>query len=72
MFEKNSPGGARKPGRKHGYRGYGSELSRGASFGGAIHWGRGFTGVEIPGTGGSALAEPVLFPSDAKDKRSKS
>ena len=42
--------------RKHGYRGYGSPLSRGSeSYGGAVHWGRGFAGVGAPG----------LFSSDA-------
>jgi len=35
--------------RRHGYRGYGSPIGRkGAGYGGAVHWGRGFTGVDFP------------------------
>jgi hypothetical protein len=35
--------------RRHGYRGYGSPIGRkGASYGGAVHWGRGFTGIAFP------------------------
>jgi hypothetical protein len=35
--------------RRHGYRGYGSPIGRrGAAYGGAVHWGRGFTGVAFP------------------------
>jgi hypothetical protein len=33
--------------RKHGYRGYGSGLGKDpASYGGRVHWGTGFAGVE--------------------------
>ena len=75
MFQKNATNGKRAGRarvRKHGYRGYGSDPSGGAaSFGGAIHWGRGFNGVEFPGTGRAALAAPILFSADAKDRRQK-
>ena len=71
MTKKPSTGARRAPRRrtrKHGYRGYGSEASRADSFGGTIHWGRGFHGVEIPGTGRTSLPAPILFERDAREK----
>jgi hypothetical protein len=51
----------RKP-RKHGYRGYGSPLGKNAaSFGGRVHWGTGFTGVEpLTGSGDTLLKSGLL------------
>lgn len=43
----------KKKRRRHGYRGYGSQLR--ANPGGTIHWGRGFGGVGFPGEDGSLL-----------------
>ena len=58
----NSNPSTRRRTRRHGYRGYGSEAGRGAeTFGGAIHWGRGFHGVEIPTIGKATLPSPILF-----------
>ena len=38
---------------RHGYRGYGSPLARkGESYGGSVHWGRGFSGIGSPGDSG--------------------
>jgi hypothetical protein len=54
--------------RRHGYRGYGSGISKTAP-GGAVHWGRGFTGVEIPDTGSESLLEPGLFTDKEKARR---
>ena len=45
MAQKKGTTGAKS--RRHGYRGYGSGLGRG--FGGAVHWGRGFSGIGSPG-----------------------
>jgi hypothetical protein len=53
--------------RRHGYRGYGSGASRNDA-GGAVHWGKGFTGVEIPDTGRESLLEPGLFTEKEKEK----
>ena len=61
----------RKP-RKHGYRGYGSGHPKGSGLG-AVHHGRGFTGVEPLGAGATAtLPEAELFTEDLKEKTSKS
>ena len=46
MAQKKGTTGA-KTRRRHGYRGYGSGFDRG--FGGAVHWGRGFSGIGSPG-----------------------
>jgi hypothetical protein len=52
--------------RRRGYRGYGSPLRRDAEqFGGAVHWGRGFTGVGFPGEAGSMLPKgQEILPKD--------
>ncbi len=66
MAEKKvSSGDAKKPARKprkHGYRGYGSGLGKdSASYGGRIHIGRGFAGVEpLTGAGDSLLKSDLL------------
>jgi hypothetical protein len=58
--------------RKHGYRGYGSGAGRNAdSFGGKIHWGRGFTGLEFPDGGGETLLESGLLTPELKERVSK-
>jgi hypothetical protein len=59
--------------RKHGYRGYGSGAGRNSeSFGGKIHWGRGFTGVQFPAEGGESLLESGLLTTELKEKSKKS
>ena len=70
MTEKKTsssqPKAARKP-RKHGYRGYGSGFSKGAT--GTVHIGRGFGGVEPLGAGsGARLPEAELFSDDLKER----
>ncbi|HKD12061.1 MAG TPA: hypothetical protein VKE50_08285 [Thermoanaerobaculia bacterium] len=52
--------------RRRGYRGYGSPLRRDAEqFGGAVHWGRGFTGIGFPGEAGSMLPrEQEILPAE--------
>jgi hypothetical protein len=46
--------------RRHGYRGYGSGFDRG--FGGAVHWGRGFSGIGSPGQSGAiTLPQAGMF-----------
>lgn len=57
----------RKKRRRHGYRGYGSPLAREREYGGAIHWGRGFTGVGFPGESGGLLPTlPEVLPEDLR------
>jgi hypothetical protein len=64
--------GTRKPSRRYGYRGYGSGVGRGtASYGGKVHWGRGFTGVEFPEAGGESLLESGLLTPELKEKTSR-
>ncbi|HYB53857.1 MAG TPA: hypothetical protein VEG84_08315 [Thermoanaerobaculia bacterium] len=64
--------GTRKP-RTHGYSGYGSGKKPGSTFGGAVHWGRGFGGVDVLDAGGSpTLLDPGLFTEDQKEKKRKS
>lgn len=59
--------------RKHGYRGYGSGLARDkVTYGGAVHMGRGFAGVEPFTTGRTTLPEVELFSEDLKEKAPKS
>ncbi|HEY7574568.1 MAG TPA: hypothetical protein VIB08_05355 [Thermoanaerobaculia bacterium] len=56
--------------RRHGYRGYGSGVAkRDESYGGAVHWGRGFTGIGIPAGPSEKLPEAGLFSEDLKEKR---
>ena len=72
MSQKKVGKRAAKPkARRHGYRGYGSGVSK-ATAGGAVHWGKGFTGVEIPDTGSPNLLEPGLFTEGLKEKTKKS
>ena len=74
MFQRNAPGlGARrKTSRRRGYRGYGSVLGRdSASYGGTVHWGRGFTGVQFPEMGGETLLAAGLFTPERKEKASR-
>lgn len=56
--------------RRHGYRGYGSPLGqKGESYGGAVHWGRGFAGVGMAGEDASMLpprSDLVREKSDVK------
>ena len=66
--KKVGKGSVKAKPRRHGYRGYGSGLSKTAP-GGAIHWGKGFTGVEIPDTGSESLLEPGLFTDKEKAQR---
>jgi hypothetical protein len=55
--------------RRHGYRGYGSGLAKNtAAYGGAVHWGRGFTGVEFPSDTTATLLESGLFSEDQKER----
>ena len=53
--------------RTHGYRGYGSGFGPGTnSYGGAVHWGRGFGGVGvIGGYGGQTLPRAGFFDAEA-------
>jgi hypothetical protein len=68
MAQKNVGKSTGKPkARRHGYRGYGSAASKAA--GGKVHWGKGFTGVEIPDTGSETLLEPGLFTDREKAQR---
>ena len=60
--------GTKPKARRHGYRGYGSAAAK-ASKGGTVHWGKGFTGVEIPDTGSESLLEPGLFTDKEKTQR---
>jgi hypothetical protein len=55
----------RKP-RRHGYRGY--PLSKEA---GGVHWGRGFSGIEPPGTGGVTLPRAGIL-TEESTRRTKS
>ncbi len=56
--------------RRHGYRGYGSGFDRGtASYGGAIHWGRGFGGVGSPEwVGTTTLPRAGLFTAEVWER----
>lgn len=75
MASKKTPNeGPRKAKpHKHGYRGYGSGLARDkATYGGAVHIGRGFAGVEPLGSGKTTLPEAELFSEDLKEKTPKS
>ena len=46
MPQAKTPARSRRRHRRLGYRGYGSDSGRGSeSYGGTIHWGRGFAGV---------------------------
>jgi hypothetical protein len=56
--------------RTYGYRGYGSGLGHGTdSYGGTIHWGRGFGGVGIfGGHGGETLPHAGFFNAEAWDR----
>lgn len=53
--------------RTYGYRGYGSGLGHGTdSYGGAIHWGRGFGGVGVAGGyAGNLLPRAGFFDAEA-------
>jgi hypothetical protein len=59
--------------RRHGYRGYGSPISRnGETYGGAVHWGRGFAGLGFAGEGGGALPfSDHLIPQDLRENVSR-
>ena len=59
--------------RRHGYRGYGSPISRnGESYGGAVHWGRGFAGLGFAGEGGGSLpSSDHLIPQDLRESLSR-
>jgi hypothetical protein len=62
----------KKSSRRHGYRGYGSGVGRGtASYGGKVHWGRGFTGIAFPEAGGESLLESGLLTPGLKEKASR-
>ncbi len=69
--ERGEKTGEKKPHRMHhrtyGYRGYGSGLGHGTdSYGGAIHWGRGFGGVGVTGGyGGNLLPRAGFFNAEA-------
>ena len=56
--------------RTYGYRGYGSGFGRGTdSYGGAIHWGRGFGGVGVMGgSGRETLPHAGFFTAEAWDR----
>jgi len=55
----------RRKRRRHGYRGYGSQLR--SNPGGAIHWGRGFGGIGFPGEdGGLLLPESGILPENLR------
>jgi hypothetical protein len=60
--------------RRHGYRGYGSPLSRSRdAYGGAVHWGRGFAGLGFAGQGGGVLpSADHLIPQDLHENLSRS
>ena len=74
MFQANvlGRGAKKKASRRRGYRGYGSVLSRySAAYGGTVHWGRGFTGVQFPEMGGETLLAAGLFTPVRKEKASQ-
>jgi hypothetical protein len=52
--------------RRHGYRGFGSPLRHEHT--GAIHWGRGFTGVGFPEDGGILPPRPDLLPEELRER----
>lgn len=63
--------GPKTKSRRHGYRGYGSPL-RPTSDGGAVHWGRGFSGVGFPGEEGSILPPaPEVASGERRVKESR-
>lgn len=51
--------------RRHGYRGYGSELRQELT--GAIHWGRGFAGVGVASGGGILPPRRDLLPEELRE-----
>ena len=62
----------KKTARRHGYRGYGSGIGRDTgSFGGRVHWGRGFAGVGVSEGGSESLIESGLLTPELKEKISK-
>lgn len=76
MTQKTPPREPRQKGKKtvrrHGYRGYGSGIGRDAeTFGGRVHWGRGFAGVSFPQEGSESLLESGLLTPELKEKASK-
>jgi BON domain-containing protein len=68
--ERRPPPKRRNHHRRHGYRGYGSGFDRGTgSYGGAVHWGRGFGGVGAPQLpGGTTLPEAGLFTAEVWER----
>lgn len=72
MVERKNPKGRAKS-RRHGYRGYGSGFAKKTgAYGGAVHWGRGFAGVDIPVGPSTNLPEAGLFTDELKERPSKS
>ena len=63
--------GPKTKSRRHGYRGYGSPLKKGSDqYGGAVHWGRGFSGVGFPGED-SSLLPPISDVPGGQTKESR-
>jgi hypothetical protein len=58
--------------RRHGYRGYGSPLSRVRDeHGGDFHWGLGFAGLGPVGAGGSVLPHASLISDGLRESLSR-
>ncbi len=66
--ERRSVAPPRTHHRRHGYRGYGSGFGRGTdSYGGAVHWGRGFGGVSFPVMSGG-LPDVGIFSAEVWER----
>jgi hypothetical protein len=58
--------------RRHGYRGYGSPLSRvREDHDGDFHWGLGFAGLPTAGAGGGVLPHASLIPEGLRESLSR-
>lgn len=69
---KQKPPSKAKPktkSRRHGYRGYGSPLHK--EKGGAIHFPRGFTGVEFPDRGSILPEKPETVSEELQEEASE-
>jgi hypothetical protein len=57
--------------RRHGYRGYGSPLSRvREDHDGDFHWGLGFAGLGPSGAGGGVLPHATVIPDGLRENLS--
>ncbi len=71
MSKEKTPGktSPKTKSRRHGYRGYGSPLRK--DQGGAVHIGRGFSGVEFPGGGPILPPAPEVPARQPREKESR-